>query len=150
MVEESILMIVLDKIVAGSAYQAWSCSRRVLEFPLRAGHYLFWRTPLLMSTKERQQKTFLDKVSLKHILLESILFIPYSKVCAICCCFTNPLFKNCIAIVSIPSCQIYSVCFCSSLWSCNLFQFFELYSRLLSSTNYVTRRQAIKVWLFLA
>ncbi|ONL98279.1 Protein Mo25 [Zea mays] len=29
------------KIVAGSAYQARSCSRRVLEFPLRAGHYLF-------------------------------------------------------------------------------------------------------------
>lgn len=118
MVEESILMIVLDKIVAGSAYQTWSCSRRVLEFPLRAGHYLFWN-PLVMSTKERHQRTFLDRVSLKHILLESILV--FHTLCMasfgnkpnrpICCCFANALFKNCTAILSIPACQIYSASF---------------------------------------
>jgi hypothetical protein len=108
-VQRSILMGFLDKMVAGSSYQAWNCCRRVLEFPLRAGHYLILKYTFVHVNKIRQH---------------SVLLVFHQEY---------------VFLIWLP---------CISLWWCSIFQFFELYTRLLSSTNYLTRRQAMKVWLF--
>jgi len=78
-----------DKIVAGSAYQARSCSCRVLGFPLRPGHYLVLRHLCSLLSMIKRQMTaediFLDKVSLKHPLtVESDNQHARYSVCFLC------------------------------------------------------------------
>lgn len=139
-------MVVLDKMVAGSAYQTWNSCCWVLEFPLRAGG--------LKYTLFSWQKNKTTKFSCEFFNIY-IIDIPVDQNDCIACQLlfakwpTKSVFQLCEnlnRITNILEKLRYSIC-SVSFWLYNLVQFFELYTRLLTSPNYVTRRQSVKVRL---